>query len=261
MGVSTPLAEHWDGTSWAVQPVPFPADSSNAQTRAVSCASPTSCTAVGVYFLPGKDSQFPLAEHWDGTSWAVQQVPLPASAFEAQLTGVSCPSATTCIAVGYYNTPNDVPFAEQWNGTTWTAQAVPGQTGDSLSAISCTSPTACTAVGGGLAERWNGTTWTAQAIPGGGELTAVSCPSATSCTAAGFTGLTLPDGVFTGVGVVDGTGWTEQETPPTPTDAAPAPDTLNEVSCRSATYCTAIGIQRGSGFGFTGHGQPLAIHE
>ena len=102
-GGRAPLAEHWDGTSWTIQPVPFPAGSSNAQPSAVSCASPTSCTAVGVYGEPSPSHEdLPVAEHWDGTSWTVQQIPVPAGAFGADLTGVSC-TAGTCTAVGNYN--------------------------------------------------------------------------------------------------------------------------------------------------------------
>jgi hypothetical protein len=118
-----PLAEHWDGTNWTIRHMPFPAGSSNAQPGAVSCTSPASCTAVGLYYMSQQDQTLPLAERWDGTNWAVQPVPLPAGAFEAILNGVSCPTATDCTAVGDYNvsTTGGVPFAEQWNGSTWTA--------------------------------------------------------------------------------------------------------------------------------------------
>jgi hypothetical protein len=248
-GGRTPLAEHWDGTSWTIQPVPFPAGSANAQPSAVSCASPTSCTAVGLYYLPQNDNQLPLAEHWDGTSWTVQQIPVPTGAFQADLTGVSCTSVTTCTAVGNYNgSTGGVPFAEQWNGTTWTVQTVSGPAGAALNAVSCTSPTACTAVGG-FATRWNGTTWTMQTIPAGTGLAAVSCTSASSCTAVGTTG--HPDGSLTGTAEHwDGTSWVAQATP-APKSAASAE--LFGVSCRSAAYCTAVG--------FYNTRKPLALHE
>jgi hypothetical protein len=101
-----PLAEHWDGTSWTIQPVPFPAGSPVALPYAVSCASPTSCTAVGFYYVgpshkPRKGDDLPLVEHWDGSSWAVQDIPLPGGAHEGYLTGVACPMPASCVAVGY----------------------------------------------------------------------------------------------------------------------------------------------------------------
>lgn len=90
-----------------------------------------------------------LAEHWNGSSWTVQQVPLPAGAYEADLTGVACPGATQCVAVGHYNdlTTGGVPFAAWWNGTGWTAQAMSGPATGDPNAVSCSSQAACSAVG------------------------------------------------------------------------------------------------------------------
>ena len=54
-------------------------------------------------------------------------------------------------------------MAERWNGTAWAMQSIPNPNGSGqLNGVSCTSASACTAVGyyGGyvtLAERWNGT--------------------------------------------------------------------------------------------------------
>ena len=67
------------------------------------------------------------------------------------------------------------PCTEAWNGTTWRIQAVPlphGAPGGILTAVSCTSTSACTATGSNfstagqtLAERWNGTRWRVQPTP------------------------------------------------------------------------------------------------
>jgi hypothetical protein len=56
-------------------------------------------------------------------------------------------------------------LAEVWNGSAWSAQRMPKVSFGVLSAVSCTTARACTAVGDydpTLAERWNGTTWTIQ---------------------------------------------------------------------------------------------------
>ena len=71
-----------------------------------------------------------------------------------------------------------------------------------LTAVSCASSSACSAVGGygnssgtqvALAERWDGTSWVIQPtprLPGGASLlfglTGVACTSATGCTAVGL---------------------------------------------------------------------------
>jgi hypothetical protein len=60
-----------------------------------------------------------------------------------------------------------------------------------IAEVSCTSSTACTAVGSGfydgaLAERWDGSRWSPQTVgDSSGALTSVSCSTATRCTAVG----------------------------------------------------------------------------
>jgi len=93
-------------------------------------------------------------------------------------------------------------LAERWDGTTWTVQSTPtppstqGQ-GDFFGGVSCSSPSACTAVGliftpapFTVAERWDGSSWTVQDtpnLPGATDvgLPAVSCPVLSVCTAVG----------------------------------------------------------------------------
>jgi hypothetical protein len=109
------------------------------------------------------------------------------------LSGVACPSATDCSAVGSYTdgAENDFALVERWNGKRWAAQSIPDLIG-ALSSIACSSATACTAVGG-QAERWNGKRWRLQrtANPPGGGLSGVACVSPSGCIAVGssfFTG-------------------------------------------------------------------------
>jgi hypothetical protein len=90
------------------------------------------------------------------------------------------------------------PGAERWDGTNWTIQttSVTTSMSDSLWGVSCSSVTACTAVGSTyknqvtLAEAWDGSSWTLQTppTPSGATsigLSGVSCTSATACTAIG----------------------------------------------------------------------------
>ena len=99
-----------------------------------------------------------LAERWNGTEWAIQTTPNPAEAKASYLNGgVSCISSTSCIATGdsLNSTSHYVTLAERWNGTEWQLQSTPNdEKGEgALSAgVSCSSPTACVAIGQSFAE-------------------------------------------------------------------------------------------------------------
>ena len=94
---TVPLAETWNGASWAAQRPPLPPDASSGQLRGVDCASPTSCIAVG--FLSNAAGTFPLAEHWDGSTWSPMSMPSSTTSPD-QLVGIDCLSPDACIAVG-----------------------------------------------------------------------------------------------------------------------------------------------------------------
>jgi hypothetical protein len=144
-GVNAPLAERWNGGGWAIQATPKPASASlETALEGVSCPTTTDCTAVGFY-EPTANAYIPLAERWNGTSWAIQSIPTPSGAGAAVLERVDCTAAGACIAVGWSSYG---ALIEHWNGAAWSIQAAPHPTGSVLSGISCTTPTACTAVGG-----------------------------------------------------------------------------------------------------------------
>jgi hypothetical protein len=95
-----------------------------------------------------------LAERWNGRKWVVQPTPNPSGNQDSELAGVSCPSATSCTAAGDYDnrSSTDVTLAEHWNGTKWTLQSTPNPNpsdagASALKGVSCSSATACTAVG------------------------------------------------------------------------------------------------------------------
>jgi hypothetical protein len=141
-----------------------------------------------------------LAEGWDGRTWTIQPTPISNSSIGV-LNAVSCPSTTTCLAVGdpRINGAN-ANLAERWNGATWSVVPTP-QPGDGsqLHGVSCPSTTACTAAGsyeGGThgpvllqIAQWNGTRWRSELITSPSStfnsLSAVSCPSTTVCVAVG----------------------------------------------------------------------------
>jgi hypothetical protein len=87
----------------------------------VSCTATTACVAVGSYVNDG--DTVALAERWNGTAWTNQATPNPAGGTEIALNGVSCPSATKCLAVGSYEGAHGIlPLAERWNGSKWTIE-------------------------------------------------------------------------------------------------------------------------------------------
>jgi hypothetical protein len=143
-----------------------------------------------------------LTERWNGKKWSIKPSPNPAGATQAELDSVSCTSAGACTAVGHYQRKPDHSrtLAERWNGKKWTIQHTLNPTTDPnkfLLGVSCTSGSACTAVGytsgpiawqATLVEHWNATRWTVQHSPHPGtdsQLGGISC-STNTCTAVGW---------------------------------------------------------------------------
>jgi hypothetical protein len=49
------LLEHWNGTSWAIVTTPDPTGAVDSNLSGVTCASNTSCKAVGTYHVKASD--------------------------------------------------------------------------------------------------------------------------------------------------------------------------------------------------------------
>jgi len=253
LGTSVTLSEAWDGRSWALQPTGNPNGAAQSILSAVSCTSRRSCVAVG-HASSAQGVQVPLAETWDGRTWTVQPITGPIGSSDSALSGVSCASKRSCIAVGQSVAASGVvTLAESWDGTQWRAQPtpIPAEThNDDLLGVSCTSKTACTAVGVAalvsngqnlpLAESWDGRVWSVQPtpIPTGSSdtvLQGVSCTSKNACTAVGDTS-NLATPPVTVAEAWNGTAWTVQPTPHPGLESV-----LLGASCTSRTTCAAVG--------------------
>jgi hypothetical protein len=147
------LGEGWNGKTWSIKATPNPAGSIGSYLYGASCTSSSACTSAG-YYARSTEAEATLAERWDGTSWSIQTSPNPvrADGGALDLTGVSCTSSSACTAAGWYEAPSGVEMtlALAWNGKSWAIQATPNRTGSSgnyLNGVSCTSSSACTAVG------------------------------------------------------------------------------------------------------------------
>ena len=137
------------GSTWTRQRQVNPGPDPGNTDGAVSCSAASACTSVGSVFVV---SQAALAEHWNGSTWVRQATPAPVNRPENALYDVSCATGTSCVAVGVSArtvTSAKQAMAEVWNGTSWSQSPLAGITGMTigLSAVSCTSATACIAAG------------------------------------------------------------------------------------------------------------------
>ena len=140
------LAEHWNGSTWALQTIPDPSQAASTVPTGISCASTTSCVAVGYY--TSSQETFTLTETWNGTTWAVSG----GTGTGGGLSAVSCVSAAFCTAVGSQNSSNGrgATFATHWNGTSWAAQTTVNPSGSAesgLNGVACPTTVYCSAVG------------------------------------------------------------------------------------------------------------------
>jgi len=95
------LAYRLSGSStWALQSTPNPAGSIATVLQDVSCATATSCTAVGSWVANASGPNLTLAEHWDAGAWTLQGTIDPAGATFSAFFGASC-RGTGCIGVGW----------------------------------------------------------------------------------------------------------------------------------------------------------------
>ena len=191
-------------------------------------------------------------------TWAIQPAPGPSGPPNAALTGVACPSATFCMAIGSSDygfdrfgdlQPPVATFAADWNGSSWAVLPTPvAGVSPGLGSISCASATFCIAVGatqsGGrtgvvdlgrglhehaLVELWNGSAWTLQKTPlssvRGSGLSDVACVSSSFCVAVGSSGL-----------VWNGTAWRQLKLP-----SVKYGSSLAAIACPAVDSCMAVG--------------------
>jgi len=231
---------------------------------ALSCTTATTCVAVG-----SDQKGQPLVLSGNPSTWTTAQaveLPISAIASGGSLTGISCTSATKCVAVG--SDSNSQPLVVAGNPSTWGAAQVKEITlgaaflsHGSLASVACTSATACVAVGSDnngqpLVVAGNPANWTAaQAVEivlgdgfgSGGILAGVTCTSATACVAVGSDNNGLPLSLSGNPST-----WTATQAKEIIMKASfGSYGSLAGVTCTSATACVALGT--------SGNGQPLVV--
>ena len=263
----------------------------------VACPSSGNCTAVGTYSdQDATAGEYPwaleqTAGHW--ASGAALRLPADARPYGAPdrggtapffgFTGLSCPSAGNCTAVGGYLGSTDVELGlvlTERNGN-WSRgvtaplpphavpNSEPNELNSPLASVSCAALDDCAAVGSyvlkaggtphGLLLTEHGGTWKASALvlpagaraSGGVFLSSVECPSRGNCVAIGYY---ASHGKTHGLIVRERRGtWERGMNVALPANAAPASSQhtfLDSVSCASASRCTIAGAYTTrSGFG------------
>ncbi len=250
--VGKTLAMSWNGSSWSIATTPNPSGASTSELRAVSCAATTFCLAVGSYLSSSGETKT-QAMKYGGSSWT----PVPTTDLEdatkSVLSGISCTSISTCLAVGEYATENRTAalmMIFKLAGSTWTGSAnrsadPSGAARSALSAVGCASASACMAVGSvameekaptELAESFNGANWTrTDPVKIAATWNGVSCRSNDPCVAVGSS-VVGQDRTQQAM-IRTGSGWESMELP------GVAQADLRDVSCAGDEECTAVGSQ------------------
>jgi alpha-tubulin suppressor-like RCC1 family protein len=198
---SQPLAEHFDGRAWKIAQLPLPTGATSGQLNGVDELSPADVWAVGqiTATVSGNTLTTTLAEHFNGSTWAIVPTPNPAtnanSTDELDAIGGTGPDDLWAAgSVFNFSAQTITLLFEHYNGTTWKVVAgpAPAKAGEfpSLDAVTAISPTDVWAVGqtqtegggGGiddtLAVAWNGKSW--QVVPSPcltGDGTVISPPA------------------------------------------------------------------------------------
>lgn len=171
---AAPLAEHWDGKTWRVVPVPDGAYSYENSLFSVSAFSADDAWAVGVSFGPPEHVQpsAPLAEHWDGRSWTAVATPkAPPGATFSSVVDLGPHDAWAVGNAGLLGT-----LIEHFDGTAWhiVPSPNPGAETNSLFQVAASGPNDIWATGEEsfgpapvltLAEHWNGRRWSVVPTP------------------------------------------------------------------------------------------------
>lgn len=235
--------------SWTETVPPVPVGGHDLTLRGVACPSAGSCVAVGSYIAPSGIGR-PIIETLAAGSWTASVPPADPDT-DVTLSGVDCPAAGRCVAVGGTYT-GDAVIEILANGV-WTA-TVPSEPDGTvqarLSSISCPDTADCVAVGQSrdtadtaapMAATLGDGSWTSTALPtptGGVDASSdlsVSCFAPAACVAVGDTS----SGAF--VSTLAAGSWTSAALPSVPSGDQ---SRVNDVACTAVEACLAVGNER-----------------
>jgi hypothetical protein len=240
-----------------------PAPAGTGQLDSVSCAGPLHCWAVGTTgttasattsttsttpTTPTTSTTAPPpttitvvdATVDGGRTWAAEPLSLAGT---PALTGISCPSVQSCMAVGLSGSAQaGLVLTTRRGGADWEEASIPAGA-IVVTAVDCTSVSDCTAISSDDTTFWSalstnfGQTWQRGGnLPAGLQgAAALSCVPGASCLVTGFTATTGGHGQGAVVLSLDGgTTWTAAQVPA-------GTGLLQNASCATPTSCLAVG--------------------
>jgi len=185
-----------------------PAPAGTGQLDAVTCAGTTHCWAVGEpapgaattpSSLPSSPVTVIDATVDGGKTWVGEPLALtPAPA----LTGISCPTARLCMAVGLSGTgATGIVLTTSDAGATWAQASIPAGA-IVVTSVECAASTDCTAIASDGTTFWSahstdfGATWEREGDfpPGLQDAGNLSCVAGAACLVTGFTATTAGHG-------------------------------------------------------------------
>ena len=143
LNVATPVLERLVGTEWSFANGPSIDGTGGKYLTGISCATTTSCLAVG-YVDQYRELGRTVALQLVGSTWSKLTSPNVAG-FSSRLLGVSCPTATRCVAVGAIgpnNTPTRAIITTWQSGSSMRLTPSPniaGSMSSALVSVSCSS--------------------------------------------------------------------------------------------------------------------------
>jgi photosystem II stability/assembly factor-like uncharacterized protein len=165
-------------------------------------------------------------------------VPGGATETSAGYNALTCPTKSSCLAVGASASGLGLAATSSDGGKEWSPQKLPVGT-SSLDAVACATSTACVAVGRNsvVAESDGGSSWVTGSLPNQiTTLSGVACVSQDTCLAVGNAedpGQPGPPEIFRSTDA--GRTWLQVTSFPGGTGG------LTSITCPNASYCVAVG--------------------
>lgn len=164
----------------------------------------------------------------------------------SSLYGISCPSASTCFAVGTSASGQALVQQTSDAGGRWSSDT-DGVSGPGLDAVSCGDVNDCVATsssGSVLFTSDGGATWASTSVSSADTLSSVACPTSENCWTTVSAGPNAPNAIEASAN--GGQSWVGQNwsPPPAPGGYQLLGVDLDAVTCPTASQCVAVGLIR-----------------